>query len=262
MTAAEPFYQRHGDAFVATPHTAGPWNIGHQHGGPPAALLARAMEDLIRGEPGEWHPSRYTIDLLRPLAIGAPLHVHAEFTRRGQKVLGLTGTLTDGARELARASLLCIRSAPLELPPGITPPDTLVDPEPLPIHTFPFFRWPVGYHTAVDGRRGEHGAVWLRPRHPLVEGEPVSPLQRVLLVADAINGVGFVLELTRYSFVNADLSVHLHRLPTGTWVQLAATHTTQPNGVGLVDAALSDESGSIGRALETQVVAPIVARSG
>ena len=44
MTAAEPFYLTVGDAFVATPHTRGPWSDTQQHGGPPAALIARAME--------------------------------------------------------------------------------------------------------------------------------------------------------------------------------------------------------------------------
>ena len=266
MTAAEPFYLTVGDAFVATPHTRGPWSDTQQHGGPPAALIARAMEALVAREPGAWQTARFTIDFLRPLAIGTPIHVTAELIRRGQKVLGLAGTLTDGARDLARASALCIRQAPVDLPRGVTQPRHHLDVDALPAHSFPFFRWPVGYHTAVDGRLGEHGSVWLRPRHPLVADESISPLQRVLIVADAINGVGYVLDLRRFSFVNADLTVHLHRLPAGSWVQLAATHIPQPNGVGLVDAALADESGSIGRALETQVVtqlvAPIVPRSG
>lgn len=262
MPAAEPFYLRSDAAYVATHHTRGPWNIQAQHGGPPAALLARAMEQLVAAETGEWMTTRYTIDFLRPIPVGEPLLVAAEVTRRGAKILNLAATLLSGDRPLARASALFVRCAPLGLPPGASPAPHLVDPEPLPVHDFPFFRWDVGYHTAVDGRRGEHGSVWLRPRHPLVEGEDLSPLQRVLLVADAINGVGFVLDLARFSFINADLTVHLHRLPAGTWVQLAATHTSQSNGVGLVDAALSDERGSIGRALETQVVAPIFARSG
>lgn len=262
MSAAEPFYLRSADAFVATPHTRGPWHASQQHGGPPAALLARAMETCIAAEPGDWHTARYTIDFLRPIPLGEPLHVVAEVVRRGQKVLNLTGTILAGDRPLARAAATCVRIAPLQLPPGTTPVDHLVDPNTLPHHSFNFFRWPVGYHTAVEGRRGADGSVWLRPLHPLVADEPLSPLQRVLLVADAINGVGFVLDLTRFSFVNADLTVHLHRPLAGTWVQLAATHTSQPNGVGLVDATLSDERGSIGHAFETQVLAPIVARSG
>ena len=32
------------DSFVATPATAGPWSAHSQHGGPPSALAARALE--------------------------------------------------------------------------------------------------------------------------------------------------------------------------------------------------------------------------
>jgi hypothetical protein len=256
------FYFPDGDRFVATPLTAGPWRADHQHGGPPAALIARAMEALVDGAAGEWQFARFTIDFLRPLEIDVPLQVAAHVSRRGQQILGLEGAILMNDRPLARASALCVRRLAVELPPGTTPADRPRDPDALPVHTFPFFRWDVGYHTAMEGRLDVDGAVWLRPRHPLLADAVVSPLQRVLIAADAINGVGYVLDLTRFSFVNADLSIHLHRLPEGTWVQLAATHTPQPNGVGLVDATLFDVRGSIGRALETQVVAATVARDG
>lgn len=262
MSAADAFFETDGHSFVATPLTRGPWQVDHQHGGPPAALIARAMEALLAAEPGEWHTARFTVDFLRPLLVGTPLQVTSEVTRRGQKILGLAGTITVDGRDVARASALCVRQRPVALPAELSPTPHPIDVAALPVHTFPFFRWEVGYHTAVDGRHGEQGSVWLRPRHSLVTDEPLSPLQRVLIVADAINGVGFVLDLARFSFANADLTVHLHRLPAGSWVQLAATHTPQPNGVGLVDATLADEHGSIGRAVETQVVAPIVARNG
>jgi hypothetical protein len=262
MSAVDAFFETDGPRYVATALTRGPWQIDHQHGGPPAALIARSMEALIAAEPGEWHTARFTVDFLRPLLVGPPMHVTSEVTRRGQKILGLAGTITADGRDLARASALCVRQRPVDLPAETSPAQHLVDVAALQVHTFPFFRWEVGYHTAVEGRHGERGSVWLRPRHPLVAGELLSPLQRTLIVADAINGVGFVLDLARFSFTNADLTVHLHRPPAGSWVQLAATHTPQPNGVGLVDAALADEHGSIGRAVETQVVAPIVARNG
>ena len=73
--------------------------------------------------------------------------------------------------------------------------------------------------------------------------------------SDAINGVGSTLDLAHHTFVNADLSVHLHRLPTDPWIRLAATPSPQPHGVGTVDAELADRIGPIGRALESQVIA-------
>lgn len=254
--SGDAFYTREADALVATTLTRGPWHDAHQHGGPPAALIARAMEQLVdREPPPAWQCARFTVDFHRPLPIGTPLHATAEVTRRGQKILGLEGALVSDGRPLARASALYVRTASVELPPELLERPRPADPEALPVHKFTFFRWEVGYHTAVEGRIDVDGSIWLRPRCPLVAGEPLTPLQRVLIVADAINGVGFVLDLTRYSFINADLTLHLHRLPAGSWVQLTARHTSQPNGVGLADAILSDIHGSIGRALETQVIA-------
>jgi hypothetical protein len=142
----------------------------------------------------------------------------------------------------------------------VLPPGRPADPESFPAFTFPFFRSAVGYHTAVEVRL-ESGVIgsgpavaWLRPRHPLVRGESTSALQRVLIAADAINGVGFALDLARYTFINADLTVYLHRLPEGPWLRLAAHPSPQPDGVGVVEAELGDTHGPIGRALEAQVL--------
>jgi len=40
----DPLYTADGDRFVPSEHTRGPWDPRHQHGGAPAALLARAVE--------------------------------------------------------------------------------------------------------------------------------------------------------------------------------------------------------------------------
>ena len=257
MTA---FYLPDGDHLVATASTRGPWRVEHQHGGPPAALLARAFEALIERE--TWHPARFTVEFLRPVPLAGPLRVLAEPTRRGKQVLGLAGTLLADDRPVARAELLCVRRQKLTLPPGAAPAERPADPERLTPFVFPFFPWDVGYHTAVEVRResGDIGCgpavAWLRPRLPLVAGEPTSPLQTTLIAADAINGVGFVLDLERFTFINADLTLYLHRLPSSPWIRLAATPSPQPSGVGMVEAEVGDVRGPIGRALEAQVISP------
>lgn len=256
----QAFYSRDGDgdAFVGTPLTRGPWQIDHQHGGPPAALLARALEALAPAE--HWHPARFTIEFLRPVAVDRPLRAVAEVTRRGSSVLGVAGTLHDGERPVARGQLLCVRRQPLALPAGAAPAGWDIDLAALTPFVFPFFRWDVGYHTAIEGRleSGTLGAgpavAWLRPRHPLLADEPTSPLQSTLIVADAINGVGFVLDLARYSFINAELTLYLHRLPGSSWIRLAASPSPQPTGVGVVEAEVGDLRGPVGRALEAQVI--------
>lgn len=257
-----PFYEPDGELLIPTALTSGPWSEALQHGGPPSALLARACEALAPAE--LWHPARITIDFLRPVAVAHPLLAVAATTRSGKQVLGVDAelrSLGDGEpRPVARACALFIRRQPLALPPHAAPDERLRDPERLPAIGFDFFPWKVGYHTSVETRleSGTPGAgpavAWLRTLHPLVGGEPISPLQRVLLAADAINGVGANLDMRRYSFVNADLSVYLHRLPDNDWIRLAAAPHPQPHGVGLVLAELGDTRGPIGHALEAQVI--------
>jgi Acyl-CoA thioesterase C-terminal domain len=89
----------------------------------------------------------------------------------------------------------------------------------------------------------------MRMRHPLVAGEPPSPLCRVLVAADSGNGVSAALDYQRWRFINPDLTVYLLRPPTGEWVALEAA-TSAAAGIGLADTALHDEQGPIGRAAQ------------
>jgi hypothetical protein len=117
----------------------------------------------------------------------------------------------------------------------------------------------VGWHTAMEivfarGRFLDPGpaTVWMRPRVELVQGEPVTPLQRVMLAADGGNGVSAPLPWDRFIFINTDLTVHLLRPPRGEWVCLDSV--THVDGIGMTDTALWDEHGRIGRAAQTLLV--------
>ena len=72
--------------------------------------------------------------------------------------------------------------------------------------------------------------------------------------------------LVAFSFINVDLSVHLHRMPASEWVCLDAITVPEPTGIGLADTALHDERGPIGRAFRrssfaSAEAAPLTARS-
>jgi hypothetical protein len=127
---------------------------------------------------------------------------------------------------------------------------------------FPFFRGGLGYAAAVETRvaRGVWGhgpvALWIRSRVPLLPGETPSPLQRVMIAADSGSGVAVVLDPARWTFVNADLTVALHRPPEGEWVCVDAATTTEPSGVGLTVTRLLDPEGPIGAALQSLVIEP------
>jgi len=257
--AMPPFFLPDGERFIATESTRGPWSREHQHGGPPAALLARAMEQ-VAGEGVLL--TRLTFDFLRPVPI-APMTACAEVTRAGAKVRRLQATLAaaDGTA-LVQASAVALRTAPML-------PESLGDGDPAPPppaasapFEFEFFIDPVGYQTAVETRiaRGTWGkgpvAAWMRSRVPLVAGEPLSPLQRLLILTDTASGLAVMIDYTRYTFVNADLTVAVHRPPEGDWICLDAETVAEAHGVGLTRARLWDTRGALGVSLQCCLVAP------
>jgi hypothetical protein len=236
-----------------------------QHGGPPSALMAGAIERF--GDEAEaFMVTRLTFELLRAIPM-VPLRVRVEPIRMGRRAQQLAAVLEDDTGVLARAVGLRLRRSPLELPPPKCSPR---DPLPTPEHStplvFPFFRDAVGYHTAVEVRiaRGQwaHGetAAWLRLRHPLVAGEPTSALQHVITVADAANGVCPALDPRHHAFINPDLTVYLRRelrYDGDAWVGLDARSIAEPEGIGLVEATIFDRDGDIGMSLQSLVVAKI-----
>ncbi len=263
----EAFFQPEGDgAYLATEQTRGPWDPGAQHAGPPAALIAREIEALGGGRIGgaDGPPAqvgRITYEIMRSVPIGR-VRVSAEVLRPGRRVEKVGARLTDEAgTELMRAQGWRLRSAEVDFvePPGRPQPP----PGPDSGEEKAFFPTghDVGYHTAmeyrfVSGAFTELGpaAAWMRPLVPLVTGEEISPLQRVLVAADSGNGISAALDWRRYVFINVDLTVHLHRMPEGEWVFLDAVTLPEASGVGIADTALSDERGPIGRATQTLLV--------
>jgi hypothetical protein len=105
-----------------------------------------------------------------------------------------------------------------------------------------------------DHRAAGPARVWMRLRHPLLAGEPASPLARAAATADFGNGVSAVLPFERFLFINADLSLHLQREPRGEWIGLQARTLLHPGGTGLAESVLHDLDGPFGRAFQTLVV--------
>jgi Acyl-CoA thioesterase C-terminal domain/Acyl-CoA thioesterase N-terminal domain len=255
--------------FLATPVTAGPWDPSHQHGGPPAALLARAIE-LTRPRPDRYL-ARITLDILGPLPLG-DLDVAAHLVRPGRSVELLEAEITAHGRPVMRANAWRIRAAPPDLPSRGVESSSPESPDP-PVPG------PEGFPTAeVDGQRapswasGYVGSIewrfvsghfllpgpcvaWTKMRVPLVEDEEPTPLQRALVVADSGNGLSNVLDIRSWLFVNPDLSVHLARLPQGEWICVDAATTIPEGGVGLARSTLSDERGPFGYGAQSLLVA-------
>jgi hypothetical protein len=123
--------------------------------------------------------------------------------------------------------------------------------------------WIDGYLSAVEWRpvRGHFAepgpaTVWARLRYPLVPDEETGPLERVLAVADSGNGLSGELDITKWQFINPELTVHLHREAAGEWVCLDAQTAISAGGAGLATSVLSDTSGRLGVGAQSLLISP------
>jgi Thioesterase-like superfamily len=246
----------------ATVHTTGPWDADAQHGGPPSALLGRAMQ---RCQPrDDMIIARFTCEILGAIPVG-DISVAARLARPGRSVELLEATMSARGRELARATAWRVRRIDSE-----SVPSRLPAPPPLPDgpSALPPAGWTDGYISAIEWREVRGGfrapgpaTVWTRMRYPLVPDEAPSPLERVLAVADSGNGASWELDLRRWHFINPELTVHLHREAVGDWVCLDAQTTISAGGAGLSTSTLSDLTGPVGVGAQSLLVAPRPTRS-
>lgn len=253
-------------AFMPTLHSRGPWSLDALHGGPPAALLARAIE---RCDPRpDMQVARLSVELIRPVP-ASPLRVEARVTRPGRRVQLIDATARSDELTVAYARALRIQtgSPPIRLSPsqgagGISPEaESLRGPDGIQPMVFPESTEPA-FHSAGAELRFEKGAfhvkgpatVWVRLLGPVVAGEVPSPLQRVAAAADFGNGVSAELTFGTDIFINPDLTIHLHRMPVGEWVCLDARTWLGDPGIGMAESSLFDVAGPIGRSLQSLLV--------
>lgn len=241
--------------------TRGPWDPQHQHAGPPIAMVCRAIEAVARDH-GLTHIGRLTANLFRPLPI-ADLEIEVVTDYAGRNAAHYSARLWGQGKELARFTALAQRESDLTLPADL-------DGHPLPTAPkapadsmatrMPFNPRLTGYADLVENRVASghffqgRCAAWFRLRRPLVEDEAPTGYQRVAVAADSGNGLSSVLDWSRFSFVNADLTINLLRRPLGEWICVDARTLLSPNGCGLAESQLFDEAGLIGRATQSLAV--------
>ncbi|MEW6688652.1 MAG: thioesterase family protein [Pseudomonadota bacterium] len=247
--------------FRSTKLTRGPWHPDHQHAGPPIALVAGAMErEAAKLE--MTHLARLTANLLRPIPI-AELEVEVETQYAGRNAAHFAARLASEGKELARFTALAQRESAVAMPervPGHPLPQAPRSVEDSSVEQFPFASAEPGYADLMEGRIAEGKffrgpcAVWMRMRHPLVEGETPSPFQRVAVAADSGNGISAALDFRRYVFVNSDLTINLLRQARGEWVCIDARTLLGPSGGGVAEARIFDSTGLIGRSTQSLAV--------
>ena len=249
-----------GEHVVPTDFARGPWSPDALHGGPVAALVARAAEGYTADD--ELQLARITLELLRPVPVG-PLTVTTSLTRPGRRVQLLDTVIEAGGVPVAWARSLRIR---VDEAQGEVSPTVPEDPSPRPPESgrprpsrLEGYR---AFHNEGVEMRSAHGefdrpgpaTMWIRLRVPVVAGEEPSPWQRAVAAADFGNGVSAELEFGRSVFINPDLTVSLHRPPVGEWICLDARTRFGSPGIGAAESALWDIRGRIGRSVQNLVV--------
>lgn len=265
-TTAAALYVRDGDVFHPTELTRSFWGDDVQHGSPPAGLFACAVEKVPTAKPMQ--VVRLTIDLFRPVPATMPVAVRTTVVRDGRRIQVVDAELTADGRTVARASALKIRSTEVPVPSvneqWSPPPDPeSLEPMVWDSHGYEPSEHPLFHTHAIDVRTvggsflsPGRGIAWVRIRVPLVAGEETTPFTHAAALADVGNGVSMALDGRRWSYVNPDLSITLHRLPQGRWVGIESVAHQHRTGIGSAESLLFDEVGPIGRATQSQILEP------
>src|SRR3954468_2475661 len=102
MDLPAALYEPTGDGYLATALTIGPWDVGMQHAGPPAALLAREAVRASGIDGGQ--TVRLAYDILAPVPVG-PVFVRSTVSRPGRRIELVESVLTGAdERPLMRLS--------------------------------------------------------------------------------------------------------------------------------------------------------------
>ena len=245
-----------GGRYRSDPSTAGPWDPGLQHGGPPSALLVRAAERCT--DVARLHAVRFAAEFVGPVPV-ADVDVETRVVRAARSAVLVDAALSAAGRTClhARVWLVADRDTSAVVPePGVRA-DV---PSDLPGLTtrFPYgdtIDWRV-----VRGGMSEPGPgeVWARPRRPVVEGEELSGLQRVALIGDSASGISSELSWQEWSFLNLDLDIHLSRPVEGEWIRLDAATSLGGHGAALARSTVSDLRGPVGCTAQTLILSPRV----
>lgn len=269
---AEPrgaLFTRDGEHYVPTDRARGPWSPDALHGSPVAALLAFCVEarleelsQLNTGAGGELRIARQTIDLFRPVPYGR-LSVDIEPIRQGRRIAVFQSRLSCEETLLTQATTLCLRPDERR---GSVGASHATEPPPPPAEAIPNRidrvgnRW-VSYPGTLEMRHvvppgGERPpVVWIRTDAPVLADAPLSPAVRAASIADFVSPFAN-MQPGRSGYVNADITLHLHRPPVGEWHFLRIVSRAAADGVATAQAVLGDQRGAYGASSAASLINP------
>ena len=237
---------------LPSPLAGGPWNPEHQHGGPIAGLLTRALELLE--SPVPMRLARITIEMFRGVPL-RPLRVDSQILRAGRRIQSVEAPLYDGGVLVSRATGLRVRlddSLPELFTPDERDPELGEPPEvsqrirnEMGIDATPGFVRAIDIQTSVASQCGIPANVWARLRCRLAEGEDTSAIVRLATLVDFVSGTGNAMDYTKYTSINPDLTIHVLREPRSDWIGIRGTTLRAIDGVGQSFGHVYDLEGEV-----------------
>ncbi|HEY8548287.1 MAG TPA: acyl-CoA thioesterase domain-containing protein [Acidimicrobiales bacterium] len=261
----EPFFTATDGGLLPHPDARSPWSPDMLHGRLLAGLAAWAVE-RDHHDP-DLQPVRLTVDLYKSPTMEATT-VATTLVRDGRRVRVVDAHLQVGGVEVARASTLFLRRADAaqlpavddapRTPPWDTPPPDALPALPMPSGSVPFeVRAPEGsgFGAPSDVTR----RVWMRENRPLVGGTDLSPFVRAALLADFASPLAN-MGTEGLSYINADLTLHLSRLPVGEWLGISTDDRVAADGVSVAQCPIHDTEGPVGWSSVSAVLTPAMPR--
>jgi hypothetical protein len=245
MTESTGFFVREGGSYRPTGLGFSPWNKESIGGVPLAGLAVHLMEALPTPVPMQI--ARFTIDILGVVPM-APLEGEARIIRDGKRVQVLSAELHSGGRTWARASALRVRQE--ETPVSETPLAY-----PLPTDLSVIERNAFSDTVRIGINQPGRGGRWVNFLHPVVEGMPLSAVERAAMLSDFGSGISPLFSTKEWTFANLDITVYMARPPRGDWQLIDATTESAGNGIGLATTRLGDRDGMFGHSIQTLFLA-------
>jgi hypothetical protein len=254
---ADGFFRADGDALIPAAFATSPWGQV-LHGRLIGGLTARAVELARAGDP-DMFCSRLTIDMFRSAPL-APVRATARSIRSGRRIAVLEVTVENDDGPVGQGKAVLLRRS--EQPEGAFRPtpgwDVPAPPELGPPlagaagarWTAPWESWRIG-PAAQTGAAWSEG-MWIREVHPLISGEPLTPLVRVAMAADLASPVANASD-RGLAFINADYTIYLGRDPVGEYVGIQPYGHVSERGVAVGQCVLHDLQGPAGFIATTAV---------
>jgi acyl-CoA thioesterase len=240
--------------FRAADDGGGPWAPDRLQGSATTGLMVREVERLALAS--GFAVRRLTFDLWRPAGLRA-FAVRADLLRDGRKAKTLQVGLFDDEVEIGRCTaLLTARGSDSPADPFTPAPAPDAPPESGTPPPAAVQRWSRYFqHVSVrliEGALEKPGpaAAWMRLEVPMVQGEANTPLLQAVQAADFSSGVGQIVDMRQWSFVNPEISLYFLRDPEGEWILIRSRTRVGANGAGLTTATLSDRGGPFAEVMQ------------